>query len=920
MEITWLAPEASAPCPLCPGGPPGTSRVAASTALPGRARVDFFECSVCGSLFDPGYAPMELPAPQRMLEYYLEQGAGIDVMVAPLLRLPASSVTRYLEIGCGYGFCLDFACRELGWKGVGVDPSPLAVVGRRELGVPILHRLLDDDLKLPLSSFELAFASEVLEHVPEPLPFLRTIRRRLAPDGLLALTTPDAAAIVPQAPTDVLLRLLSPGHHAILYTAATLARVVGEAGFAAVRVEPADGTLRAFAGSEAALARLGPPRPAGDHVRRYVGSRQRSAPRGSALATGLAYRRFKADVQAGDHRAAEVSRRDLEKAVLARHGVDLDAVRALASLQPTLAGAAPFPFNLANALYFCGVHELNGRGDPGRAVEIFTVAVDLGERVLAEELRGGIGDGETADLLRESRRHVAVARARHEGGAALADLRELERGAGDAATADLHVTAAQLRRTRQQVFAELVHRGDYAAAAEIEAAAASDAATARAAGEDLDLAAPLELALGMARLVSDDPQAAAGRFGAAYVLGRGAAAGSAAAGVMWEARLHEAEALRRAGRGDLAAAIARELVTLAAVPVPPLVAARAAALTDDGAGGRPELAVGIDAYWRDAHGVYLRGWAHAHELPVRSLRLQAGARWVATGSLADRPDLLAHYPAHEHVRRAGFSLYLETGAGVPLSLVAETDGGFVGRELVLPDHPLPSWEPAPRQEGMPRLVRQFVDEVNALGPGALVLEIGVRGLSRTVIDASLAARRAAYRGVRALGVDVHPGPLVELVGDAHELSSFVRPGSAAGVLSGSVLEHLEAPWVVAAECNRVLRLGGLAYHAAPAAWPEHAMPNDFWRFTSEGLAALFGPSTGFEVLASESTGRAAILPDPSHRAENPELAIFPANTFSHVLARKVHELEPGTAVWPSDRAGRAARARLYPVEGVVGGR
>ena len=219
---------------------------------------------------------------------------------------------------------------------------------------------------------------------------------------------------------------------------------------------------------------------------------------------------------------------------------------------------------------------------------------------------------------------------------------------------------------------------------------------------------------------------------------------------------------------------------------------------------------------------------------------------------------------------------------------------------------------------MPRLVREFVAAVNAFGEGAPVIEIGVRGTSRTSLDPALVERRAAYRGVRPIGVDVHPGPLVDVVGDVHELSSFVRPGSVVGVLSGSVFEHLEAPWLVAAEINRVLRIGGVSYHAAPTAWPEHAMPNDFWRFTSEGLAALFGPHTGFEVLATASSGRATITGEPRWREQNPELATFAASTFSHILVKKTHDLDPSAVAWPG-RGWRAQRARLYPVDGVVGG-
>ena len=59
----------------------------------------------------------------------------------------------------------------------------------------------------------------------------------------------------------------------------------------------------------------------------------------------------------------------------------------------------------------------------------------------------------------------------------------------------------------------------------------------------------------------------------------------------------------------------------------------------------------------------------------------------------------------------------------------------------------------------------------------------------------------------------------------------------AGAYSESTLEHLVAPWVVAVEINRVLMVGGYVLHVVPMTWPEHAQPNDFWRFTVPAVSS-----------------------------------------------------------------------------------
>src|SRR6185369_4449995 len=79
-------------------------------------------------------------------------------------------------------------------------------------------------------------------------------------------------------------------------------------------------------------------------------------------------------------------------------------------------------------------------------------------------------------------------------------------------------------------------------------------------------------------------------------------------------------------------------------------------------------AYGLDAFWCDANGLYLHGWAHAHEHRVRALAVECAGRSARVDTFADRPDLLAHYPEHEHVRHAGFTVYLACPPGHPVRL------------------------------------------------------------------------------------------------------------------------------------------------------------------------------------------------------------------------------------------------------------
>jgi SAM-dependent methyltransferase len=317
---------------------------------------------------------------------------------------------------------------------------------------------------------------------------------------------------------------------------------------------------------------------------------------------------------------------------------------------------------------------------------------------------------------------------------------------------------------------------------------------------------------------------------------------------------------------------------------------------------------GLDVFWCDAHGLYLKGWVHAHEHRVRALAIESAGRSTRVEAFTDRPDLLAFYPEHEHVRHAGFAVYLACPPGHPVHLTLTTDGGSASLPLPLPEGPLPPWpdEGEHAADDLSPLLERFVELTNA--QGGRVLQVG----SRSPAGHGAAPPRPALRGP-VTGLDIHPGFSVDLVSDAHRLC--LRDRSFGALVSASVLEHLEAPWLFAAEANRVLKMGGLLYHAAPGAWPAHAQPNDFWRMSAAGLQVLFGPDSGFEVLDARDSGRAVLLPSPSWRHRHLDMPTVPIFALAEILARKVEDLPPGAVAWPR-RAGSEERARRYPVAGL----
>lgn len=79
---------------------------------------------------------------------------------------------------------------------------------------------------------------------------------------------------------------------------------------------------------------------------------------------------------------------------------------------------------------------------------------------------------------------------------------------------------------------------------------------------------------------------------------------------------------------------------------------------------------------------------------------------------------------------------------------------------------------------------------------------------------------------------------VDVVGDAENLP-FLE-GTFDTVICNSVLEHVRDPEQAAREMARVLKPGGWVYSEVPFLFFFHGYPNDFRRYTREGIQRLFG--------------------------------------------------------------------------------
>jgi SAM-dependent methyltransferase len=369
--LTWLSGAKRAiACRVCGSNEPLSEVVAAPhLAFPDTAAT-FVKCATCGSI---SYVD-EILAFEHIqegdlhvfLRQYLESTAGIWEMLWPVAILDRPESKSFLDVGCGFGFTADAWRSVFNVEAYGCDPAAYAEAGRSLLGPHIFHALLDDVPELADKKFDVVYASEVIEHVPDPTGFVRLLASKVASNGAIALTTPAADFIDEKNDPSTTEAALAPGFHGFLFSRAALESLLKAVGFSQVIVERHGERLLAWA-SNAPIVKRDPQsvlEPYLEYLRRgAMMSTQNASPERLALRSGFAYRLYKESVLRGRHqnlsslRALATENLLIDDNVETREANPRALMQAMSELAvgPAAFGAR-FRFNLPQIALLAGFH------------------------------------------------------------------------------------------------------------------------------------------------------------------------------------------------------------------------------------------------------------------------------------------------------------------------------------------------------------------------------------------------------------------------------------------------------------------------------------------------------------------------------------------------------------------------------------
>lgn len=196
----------------------------------------FFLCRGCGvAVRDERAMPGAAPATTTYDAAWVkrEQGARSNRTRARFASRRIRNLTgvaTVLDVGCGTGILVDLLARQ-GLQADGIDTAEEAVrFARANRKGRFFQRTIEDHV--PQRCYDVLIATQLIEHLRDPRPFLAQVQRLLCRDGYLVLESPNLKSWNRRSLWRRKIGGMDYGiDHRVVYTSRSLARILEQSGF-----------------------------------------------------------------------------------------------------------------------------------------------------------------------------------------------------------------------------------------------------------------------------------------------------------------------------------------------------------------------------------------------------------------------------------------------------------------------------------------------------------------------------------------------------------------------------------------------------------------------------------------------------------------------------------------------------------------
>ncbi len=160
--------------------------------------LSLLRCAECGFIYaEDGEIDRLTELYQQLSDPSYEEGEDFRGLQMRWLlqhcRALRGSARSLLDIGAAAGLLLREA-RALDFEAEGVEPSESLSASAREAGLAVHQGVLPHEA-LAGRKFDVVTLIDVIEHVADPVALMKISAEKMAPDGILAVVTPDIGSV-----------------------------------------------------------------------------------------------------------------------------------------------------------------------------------------------------------------------------------------------------------------------------------------------------------------------------------------------------------------------------------------------------------------------------------------------------------------------------------------------------------------------------------------------------------------------------------------------------------------------------------------------------------------------------------------------------------------------------------------------------